>query len=81
MSITKLCLPISRDSDVTSFLTAGPGRTINWLIKIEGHRPPDNNEVTRALPFYTLRSLDKWPWKLTVTLKMLLRYLVKDSIN
>ena len=52
------CLPISLDSDVTSFLTAGPGRTINWLIKNEGHRSPDNNEVSRALPFYGLRSLD-----------------------
>ena len=51
------CLPISRDSDVTSFLTAGPGRTEIWLIKIEGHRPPDNNEVSRALPSYSLRSL------------------------
>ena len=49
-------LPISHGSDVTSFLTAGPGRTINWLIKIEGHRPPDNNEVSRASPFYALRS-------------------------
>ena len=51
------CLPISRDSDVTSFLTAGPLRMIIWLIKIEGHRPPDNNEVSRALPFYELHSL------------------------
>ena len=50
------CLPISRDSDVTSFLTAGPGRTIIWLIKIEGHRTVDNNKVARALPFYALRS-------------------------
>ena len=49
MSITLLSLPISHDSDVTSFLTAGPGRTINWLIKIEGHCPSDNNEVSRAL--------------------------------
>ena len=57
MSMTKLCLPISRDSDITSFLTAGPGRTIIWLITIEGHRPPDNNEVPRALPFYALRSV------------------------
>ena len=48
------CLPISRDSDVTYFLTAGTGRTIIWLIKNEGHRPPDNNEVSRALPFYAL---------------------------
>ena len=34
-----------------------PGRTIIWLIKNEGHRPPDNNEVSRALPFYALRSV------------------------
>ena len=51
------CLPISRDSNVTSFLTAGPGRTIIWLIKSEGHRPPANNEVSCSLPFYTLRSV------------------------
>ena len=48
------CLPISRHSDVTFLLTARPGRTIIWLIKIEGHRPPDNNEISRALPFYAL---------------------------
>ena len=51
------CLPISRDSDVTSFLTAGTGRMEIWLIIIEGHRPPDNNVVSRALAFYALRSL------------------------
>ena len=52
------CLPISRDSDVTSFLTAGSdGRPKIWLMKNEGHRPLDNNEVSRALPFYALRSL------------------------
>ena len=48
-------LPISCNSDITSFLTAGPRRTIIWLIKIEGHRPPDNNVVSRALQFYALR--------------------------
>ena len=26
-------------------------------MKNEGHRPPDNSEVSRALPFYALRSL------------------------
>ena len=51
------CSPTSCDSDVTSFLTAGPGRTIIWLIKIEGHHRPDNNEISRALPFYVVRSV------------------------
>ena len=51
------CLPISRDSDVTSFLTAVHGHTLIWLTKIEGHRSPDNNEVFRTLPFYTPHSV------------------------
>ena len=55
------CLPISRDSDVTTFLIAGPGRMIILLIKIEGHRPPDNNEVSCVLPFYVLRSVAASP--------------------
>ena len=56
MSITKLSgYPFHMTlASLRSFLTAGPGRTIIWLIKIEGHRPPDNNEVSRALPFYAL---------------------------
>ena len=55
------CLPISRDSDVTSFLTAGPGRPKIWLMKNEGHRPPDNKEVSCALPACELHSLLSTP--------------------
>ena len=44
------CLPIFRDSEVTSFLTAGPGCTKIWLIDFEGDRTTDKNKVSRALP-------------------------------
>ena len=48
------CLPISRDSDITSSSTTGPGRTKIWLIDFEGYHTIDKNEVPRALPLYKL---------------------------